>query len=192
MLDPIKVSVVTPGMGRDGKLKATGIPAYLLAAYLDSQGIVVEKTTDFTSLFLFSMGVTRGKWGTLINALLGFHRDILANTPLERSIPALVAAHPQRYGKLGLGDLAGMMFGAVKTHKTTEFLSAAYGALPLPVLSPVGALRTPREQPRGIADTRSDGRAHRRHRRSSLSAWHSPAHAGGECRARHQVRFSAT
>ncbi len=139
MLDPIKVSVVTPGMGRDGKLKATGIPAYLLAAYLDSQGIVVEKTTDFTSLFLFSMGVTRGKWGTLINALLGFHRDILANTPLERSIPALVAAHPQRYGKLGLGDLAGMMFGAVKTHKTTEFLSAAYGALPLPVLSPVGA-----------------------------------------------------
>ena len=85
MLDPIKVSVVTPGMGRDGKLLAKGIPASLLAAYLDAQGIVVEKTTDFTSLFLFSLGVTRGKWGTLINALLGFHRDILANTPLTRA-----------------------------------------------------------------------------------------------------------
>lgn len=119
MLDPIKVSVVTPGMGQDGKLNATGIPASLLAAYLDAQGIVVEKTTDFTSLFLFSIGVTRGKWGTLINALLGFHRDVLANTPLEQSIPALVAAHPQHYGMLGLGDLAELMFAALKKHKTT-------------------------------------------------------------------------
>ena len=139
MLDPIKVSVVTPGMGRNGKLKATGIPASLLAAYLDAQGIVVEKTTDFTSLFLFSMGVTRGKWGTLVNALLGLHRDIRANTSLERSIPALVAAYPLRYGLFGLGDLAEMMFAAVKKHKTTEYLSAAFGILPKPVLSPVGA-----------------------------------------------------
>ena len=84
MLDPIKVSVVTPGMGRDGKLEATRHSGPAATAYLDAQGIVVEKTTDFACLFLFSMGITRGKWGTLINALLGFHRDILANTPLER------------------------------------------------------------------------------------------------------------
>ncbi len=139
MLDPIKVSVVTPGMGRDGKLQAKGIPASLLAAYLDAQGIVVEKTTDFTSLFLFSMGITRGKWGTLINALLGFHRDVLANAPLSRTIPALVAAHPERYGKLGLAELAKQMFAAVKKHRTTEFMSAGFGTLPAPDLSPVEA-----------------------------------------------------
>ncbi len=139
MLDPIKVSVVTPGMGRDGRLKATGIPAPLLTAYLDAQAIVVEKTTDFTCLFLFSMGVTRGKWGTLINALLGFHRDVLANTPLERCIPALVAAHPASYGALGLADLAASMFSATKKHRTTELMSEAFGVLPVPVLSPVGA-----------------------------------------------------
>ena len=139
MLDPIKVSVITPGMARSGKLAASGIPATLLAAYLDAQGIVVEKTTDFTSLFLFSMGVTRGKWGTLVNALLGFHRDILANTRLERAIPALVAAHPERYGALGLADLAVEMFSAIKRHRTTEFMSAAFGVLPAPVLSPVEA-----------------------------------------------------
>ncbi len=139
MLDPIKVSVVTPGMGRDGKLRAKGIPATLLAAYLDAQGIVVEKTTDFTSLFLFSMGVTRGKWGTLVNALLGFHRDILTNRPLVQAIPALVDAHPERYGKLGLADLAESMFAAVQKCKTTEFMSAGFGILPAPDLSPVGA-----------------------------------------------------
>ena len=139
MLDPIKVSVVTPGMGRDGKLLAKGIPASLLSAYLDAQGIVVEKTTDFTILFLFSMGITRGKWGTLINALLGFHRDLCANTPLARAIPPLVASHPTRYGKFGLADLVKTMFTAVKKYKTTELLSAGFGILPAPVLSPVEA-----------------------------------------------------
>lgn len=139
MLDPIKVSVVTPGMGTDGRLKATGIPASLLAAYLDAQGIVVEKTTDFTSLFLFSMGVTRGKWGTLVNALLGMHRDIKVNTSLKKCIPELVAAHPERYDRLGIGELAEQLFAAVKQHKTTELMSAAFSILPVPVLSPVGA-----------------------------------------------------
>ena len=139
MLDPIKVSVVTPGMNRDGRLKANGIPAPLLAAYLDAQGIVVEKTTDFTCLFLFSMGVTRGKWGTLVNALLGLRRDIQANVPLARAIPALAAAHPDQYGKVGLRDLAATMFAAVKKHRTTEFMSAAFGVLPVPALSPVQA-----------------------------------------------------
>jgi len=139
MLDPIKVSVVTPGMERDGTLAPEGIPASLLAAYLDAQGIVVEKTTDFTSLFLFSMGITRGKWGTLINALLGFHRDMLANTPLSRAIPSLVASHPKHYSTLGLADLAKILFAAVKNCRTTELLHASFGTLPVPVLSPVQA-----------------------------------------------------
>ncbi|MEP7298244.1 MAG: Orn/Lys/Arg decarboxylase N-terminal domain-containing protein [Burkholderiales bacterium] len=139
MLDPIKVSVVTPGMSRSGKLRSRGIPAPLLTAYLDAQGIIVEKTTDFTCLFLFSMGITRGKWGTLVNALLGFHRDVAANTPLARAIPALAAAHPERYGAIGLRDLAEAMFAASAKHKTTEFMSAGFGVLPVPVLSPVEA-----------------------------------------------------
>ena len=139
LLDPIKVSIVTPGMGRDGKLTATGIPAALLTAYLDAQGIVVEKTTDFACLFLFSLGITRGKWGTLVTALLGFHRDIVANTPLSVALPALVAAQPGTYATLGLGDLATRMFAAIKTHRTTELLSAGFGMLPVPVMSPVQA-----------------------------------------------------
>ena len=72
MLDPIKVSIVTPGVGKDGELEKTGIPATLVTAYLDRQGIQVEKTTDFTVLFLFSFGITKGKWGTLVTALLDF------------------------------------------------------------------------------------------------------------------------
>ena len=87
MLDPIKVSIVTPGVGKDGKLEKSGIPATLVTAYLDRHGVQVEKTTDFTILFLFSFGITKGKWGTLVTALLDFKRDYDANLKLEQAIP---------------------------------------------------------------------------------------------------------
>ena len=75
MLDPIKVSIVTPGVADKGGLDKKGIPATLVTAYLHRRGVEVEKTTDFTILFLFSIGITKGKWGTLLNALLDFKRD---------------------------------------------------------------------------------------------------------------------
>lgn len=136
MLDPIKVSIVTPGMNADGTLAADGIPAPVLTAYLDRQGIVVEKTTDFTVLFLFSFGVTKGKWGTLVNAMLDFKRDYDANAPLDRVLPALVEACPARYRGLGLKDLAQAMFAAMRASETTALMAQAFATLPNPAASP--------------------------------------------------------
>src|SRR5215469_2580403 len=99
---PPRNGMASPGLSADGKLGDAGIPGSLLTAYLDQQGIVVEKTTDFTLLFLFSFGITKGKWGTLVNALLDFKHDYDRNTALERVLPALVAAHPEHYRDLGL------------------------------------------------------------------------------------------
>ena len=73
-----------------------------MTAYLDRHGIQVEKTTDFTVLFLFSFGITKGKWGTLVTTLLDFKRDYDANAPLEQVLPKLVAGHAERYGAMGL------------------------------------------------------------------------------------------
>ena len=101
MLDPIKVSVVTPGVADDGSFEKIGIPATLVTAYLDQRGIEVEKTTDFTILFLFSIGVTKGKYGTLINALLHFKEDYDANKPLAEVTQAIVEAAPARYSGHG-------------------------------------------------------------------------------------------
>lgn len=143
MLDPIKVSVTTPGVrlesGADGFLADRGIPAAVLTAYLDRYGIVVEKTTDFTILFLFSMGVTRGKWGTLVDALLRFKTDYDANTPLDRVLPALMDAHADRYRGMGLKDLADAMFDAMKRLRTTALLGSAFSLLPEPVMTPSAA-----------------------------------------------------
>ncbi|TDV24802.1 lysine decarboxylase/arginine decarboxylase [Paraburkholderia caballeronis] len=139
MLDPIKVSIVTPGVEQSGELAATGIPACIVTSYLDQRGIVVEKTTDFTILFLFSMGVTKGKWGTLANALLDFRRDYDNNAPLEQVLPSLARAYPARYGSLGLKDLAAAMFDTMRALRSTDRLAHAFSMLPSPDLSPVQA-----------------------------------------------------
>ena len=142
MLDPIKVSIVAPGVEADGKLASTGIPAALVTKYLDQQGIEVEKTTDFTILFLFSLGITKGKWGTLVNALLDFKTDYDCNRPLERALPKLMAEHGDTYAGLGLKDLASRLFEAMRKLKTTEYLAKAFSLLPKATLSPVQAYET--------------------------------------------------
>ncbi|WP_175701125.1 Orn/Lys/Arg decarboxylase N-terminal domain-containing protein [Burkholderia ambifaria] len=139
MLDPIKVSIVTPGVAPHGGLMPVGIPASVVTAYLDRHGIVVEKTTDFTILFLFSLGVTKGKWGTLVNTLLDFKRDYDANAPLEQALPDFVARYPDRYGKLGLRELCDLMFSAMSDLKTTEMMSRGFSTLPQPDFSPAEA-----------------------------------------------------
>ncbi len=141
MLDPIKASIVTPGVGKDGSLEKTGIPATLVTAYLDRLGIQVEKTTDFTVLFLFSFGITKGKWGTLVTALLDFKKDYDANTPLQQAIPRLTTANPARYGAMGLRDLANEMFEQLKSAKQTQWLSKAFSTLPEAHMSPADAYR---------------------------------------------------
>jgi len=49
LFDPIKVSVITPGIQSDGLQRDWGIPAKIVTAYLDGEGIQVEKTTDYRS-----------------------------------------------------------------------------------------------------------------------------------------------
>ncbi|GAB7081085.1 Orn/Lys/Arg family decarboxylase [Megalodesulfovibrio paquesii] len=159
MLDPIKVTLCTPGASAAKGVEQAGIPACIVAAFLDSRGVVVEKTADFTLLFLFSMGVTRGKWGTLINALYEFKRHYDANTPLKRALPALMEAHGARYAGMGLKDLGAAIFTAMRTLGTTEAMAKAFSILPRPKYSPVQAYeRLVRNQ---VETVRLDGLAGR-------------------------------
>jgi arginine decarboxylase len=139
MLDPIKVSILTPGVADKGGLEKRGIPATLVTAYLHYRGVEVEKTTDFTILFLFSIGITKGKWGTLLNALLDFKRDYDANTELAQALPGLVSNHPDTYGKLGLRDLADLMFAQLRESRQTHWLAEAFSTLPKLVMTPSAA-----------------------------------------------------
>lgn len=139
MLDPIKVSVLTPGVEVKGDLAKSGFPATLLTAYLDARGIEVEKTSDFAVLFLFSIGITKAKWGTLLTAMLDFKRDYDMDRPLSRVMPALVETYPERYGELGLRGLGDQMFAEIKKSGQTQHLQKAYSNLPEIRMSPADA-----------------------------------------------------
>jgi len=136
MLDPIKVTTLTPGVGADGTLQPTGIPAAIVTAVLDTQGIVVEKTEPYSILTLFSVGITKGKWGSLVAGFMRFKELYDANAPLAVALPDLVDAYPDRYASMGLRDLADQMHAAIGEHDILGNLDHAFGNLPEPVLSP--------------------------------------------------------
>lgn len=136
MLDPIKFGIVCPGMKNDGQLESAGIPADIVTAYLGRHGIVPSRTTDHMVLFLFSMGVTKGKWGTLLNTLLDFKADYDRNAPLAEVLPALTKAAPDRYAGMGLKDLGDEMWAHLRKSRQGAMQAAAYGTLPKPEMTP--------------------------------------------------------
>ncbi|NBY67349.1 MAG: lysine decarboxylase, partial [Betaproteobacteria bacterium] len=65
MLDPIKATLVTPGLNLDGKFDKTGIPASVLTKFLTEHGVVVEKTGLYSFFIMFTIGITKGRWNSL-------------------------------------------------------------------------------------------------------------------------------
>ena len=141
MLDPTKVTLTTPGIDAAGHLAESGIPAPVVASYLDSHRVEVEKTGDYSLLVLFSIGTTRGKWGTLLEGLLAFKRAYDSGQSLTEAIPDLAMAYPGRYGAMTLRELCDEMHAEVRAHGTIGLLDRAFGKLPVPVTSPAEAYR---------------------------------------------------
>ena len=141
MLDPIKVTILTPGITADGSLAQDGIPAALVSRFLDERGIVVEKTGSYSFLVLFSLGITKGKSGTLLTELLEFKRLYDADAPLRDALPRLVTEHPRRYGTLTLRELADELHTSLRSADVTELTDAAYSQLPTPASTPAEAYR---------------------------------------------------
>jgi len=136
MLDPIKVSILAPGMGDDGRLQESGVPGALVNAYFTRFGIVPTRVTDFQVMFLFSIGITKGKWGSLITNLLSFKRHYDANDPVSQVLPEIAAHNPDRYRNVGLHDLGDEMFEYLKQHRPGDLLNQAYETLPKPEMTP--------------------------------------------------------
>ncbi len=139
MLDPVKVTMVTPGIGTDGRPDRWGIPASLVSSYLRSRGVVVEKTGYYSILVLFSIAVTRGKSGTLLAELFDFHRAYEANTLVAAALPGLAAVYPERYADIGLRDLAAEMHEFLSGYDTAHMQEALTEHLPTQVVTPAEA-----------------------------------------------------
>ena len=93
------------GAGRQWPFRQNqGIPASLVTKYLAEHGVVVEKTGLYSFFVMFTIGITKGRWNSLVTELQQFKMDYDQNQPLWRVMPEFVHAHPQ-YERVGLRDL---------------------------------------------------------------------------------------
>jgi lysine decarboxylase/arginine decarboxylase len=104
MLDPIKSTVVTPGLDLNGKFAKTGIPASIVTKFLAEHGVIVEKTGLYSFFIMFTIGITKGRWNTLLTALQQFKDDYARNQPMWKILPEFCQRFP-RYERMGLADL---------------------------------------------------------------------------------------
>lgn len=104
MLDPIKSTIVTPGLDMDGKFAEAGIPASIVTKFLAEHGVIVEKTGLYSFFIMFTIGITKGRWNSLLTALQQFKDDYEKNQPMWRILPEFCQQH-RRYERMGLRDL---------------------------------------------------------------------------------------
>ncbi|WOO49701.1 Orn/Lys/Arg decarboxylase N-terminal domain-containing protein [Hafnia alvei] len=138
MLDPVKVTITCPGITADGKYQKMGIPGYIITKFLDDRRIEIARTGDYTILILFSVGVTKGKWGTLLESLLTFKKLYDSNALATEAIPSLKDASP-KYAKMTLKQLCQTMHNKMDELDLMKHISEAVNTDPTPVMSPADA-----------------------------------------------------
>jgi arginine decarboxylase len=139
LVDPIKVTILTPGLSANGSMQQHGIPAAVVTKFLSSRRIEIEKTGLYSFLVLFSMGITRGKWSTLVTELINFKDLYDANAPLRRVLPAFVDAHPAAYTKMGLKDLCEQVHQVYREDNLPKAQKDMYTTLPEMAMRPADA-----------------------------------------------------
>ncbi|MFO7748178.1 MAG: aminotransferase class I/II-fold pyridoxal phosphate-dependent enzyme, partial [Orrella sp.] len=138
MLDPIKATIVTPGLDMSGSFGETGIPAALVSRYLTEHGVVVEKTGLYSFFILFTIGITKGRWNTLLTALQQFKDDYDRNQPLWRILPEFCRDH-RHYERMGLRDLCQKIHEAYRANDVARLTTEMYLSDMVPELKPSDA-----------------------------------------------------
>ena len=113
MLDPTKVTILTPGVNAQGVIAEWGIPAAILVEFLDARRVEIARTGDYTVLVLFSVGTSKGKWGSLLENLFEFKRLYDTEATLSEALPDLVEKYPQKYRNVTLKELSDEMHAAM-------------------------------------------------------------------------------
>ncbi len=138
MLDPIKATVITPGLDVDGDFADYGIPAAMVTKYLAEHGVIVEKCGLYSFFIMFTIGITKGRWNTLLAALQQFKDDYDKNAPIWRILPEFAAKRPQ-YERTGLRDLCQQIHDTYKTNNVAKMTTEMYLSDMQPAMKPSDA-----------------------------------------------------
>jgi arginine decarboxylase len=138
MLDPIKATIVTPGLNLSGQFGETGIPASIVTKYLAEHGVIIEKCGLYSFFIMFTIGITKGRWNTLVTALQQFKDDYDRNAQMWRAMPQFAAANP-RYEMHGLRDLCTEIHTFYKSHDVARLTTEMYLSDMIPAMKPSDA-----------------------------------------------------
>jgi arginine decarboxylase len=138
MLDPIKATVITPGLDVDGDFADSGIPAAMVTKYLSEHGVIVEKCGLYSFFIMFTIGITKGRWNTLLTALQQFKDDYDKNAPIWRILPEFAAKFPQ-YERTGLRDLCQQIHDTYKANNVAKMTTEMYLSDMQPAMKPSDA-----------------------------------------------------
>ncbi len=138
MLDPIKATVITPGLDVDGSFTEPGIPAAIVTKYLAEHGIIVEKTGLYSFFIMFTIGITKGRWNTMVTELQQFKDDYDKNQPLWRVMPEFLRART-KYEKMGLRDLCDAIHAVYRDNDVARLTTEMYLSEMQPVMTPAAA-----------------------------------------------------
>jgi arginine decarboxylase len=138
MLDPIKSTIVTPGLSLDGKFGETGIPASIVTKYLAEHGVIIEKCGLYSFFIMFTIGITKGRWNTLVTALQQFKDDYDRNKQMWQVMPQFAAANP-RYENRGLRDLCTQIHTFYKQYDVARLTTEMYLSDMVPAMKPSDA-----------------------------------------------------
>jgi arginine decarboxylase len=139
MLDPIKATIITPGLDIHGDFSDEfGIPAAIVTKYLAEHGVIVEKTGLYSFFIMFTIGITKGRWNTMVAALQQFKDDYDKNQPLWKVLPEFVQKQP-RYERMGLRDLCAQIHGVYKANDVARLTTEMYLSDMVPAMKPTDA-----------------------------------------------------
>ena len=139
LLDPIKATIITPGLDVDGDFSDDfGIPAAIVTKYLAEHGVIVEKCGLYSFFIMFTIGITKGRWNTLVTALQQFKDDYDRNQLLWRVLPDFVAAHP-RYERIGLREFCQQIHDVYKQNNIARLTTEMYLSNMIPAMKPTDA-----------------------------------------------------
>jgi arginine decarboxylase len=138
LVDPLKVTIICPGVDGAGVAGRQGVPAAVLTRFLDERRIFVPRSGAYTAMVRFSVGVDQGRWGTVLEALHEFKRFYDGEVTVGEALPRLAASHP-RYANLALRSLCDRMHAAITALDVLACLREALAAEPRPVVTPAAA-----------------------------------------------------
>jgi arginine decarboxylase len=138
MLDPIKATIVTPGLDIEGNFGSMGIPASIVTKYLAEHGVIVEKCGLYSFFIMFTIGITKGRWNTLVTELQQFKDHFDKNAPLWKVLPEFVAKYP-RYERVGLRDICQQIHEFYKGRDVARMTTEMYTSDMVPAILPAKA-----------------------------------------------------